>query len=173
MPLLGDIAMIFIHFHTILIIFGLTYELSAPQCQFLFSAVFVFQVFPLRKLPEKFWKKYIKNQRSGTFQDTEEEPEGGHQGPRRPGGAAPPGRAGGGGGAWAPQEPSDATLWHIFKARLETLGTGTLFRDLISVPPPPRFQDRERQENSSRHPAGGEDHHRDLLHHHGCLPDDA
>src|SRR3954464_14159278 len=186
MPLLGDIAMIFIHFHTILIIFGLTYKLSAPQCQFLFSAVFVFQVFPLRKLPEKFRKKYIKNQRSGTFQDPEGEPEGGHQGPRRPGGAAPlaapgggapwgraPPARGGGGGAWAPQEPSDVTLRHIFKARLETLGTGTIIRDLISVPPPPRFQDREREENSSRHPAGGEDHHRDLLHHHGRLPDDA
>src|SRR3954467_1126694 len=108
MSLLGDIAMIFIHFHTLLIIFGLTYSLSAPQCQFLFSAVFVFQVFPLRKLSEKFRKKYIKNQRSGTFQDPEAQPEGGHQGPRRPGGAPPWPRQG---GAWAPQEPSDATLW--------------------------------------------------------------
>ena len=60
MPLLGDIAMLFIHFHTLLIIFGLTYQLSAPQCQFLFSAVFVFQVFPLRELPEKSRKNYIK-----------------------------------------------------------------------------------------------------------------
>src|SRR3954464_8779966 len=106
MPLLGDIAMIFIHFHTILFIFGLTYKLSAPQCQFLFSAVFVFQVFPLRKLPEKFQKKYIKNQRSGTFQELEVQPEGGHQGPRPPGGPPPPPwpRRG---GAWAPQEPFD------------------------------------------------------------------
>src|SRR4051812_39139861 len=96
MPLLGDIAMIFIHFHTILIIFGLTYELSAPQCQFLFSAVFVFQVFPLRKLSEKFRKKYIKNQRSGTFQDLEVRPEGAHRGSRRPARVPPPpGRAGG------------------------------------------------------------------------------
>src|SRR3954462_3983826 len=84
MPLLGDIAMIFIHFHTLLIILT-----QCTQCQFLFSAVFVFQVFPLRKLPEKFRKKYIKNQRSGTFQDPEGEPEGGHQGSRRPGGATP------------------------------------------------------------------------------------
>src|SRR3954464_525169 len=96
MPLLGDIAMIFIHFHTILFIFGLTYKLSAPQCQYLFSAVFVFQVFPLRKLPEKFRKKYIKNQRSRTFQDPEGGPEGAHRGSRRPAGAPPPlGRTGG------------------------------------------------------------------------------
>src|SRR3954467_8498065 len=90
MSLLGDIAMIFIHFHTLLIIFGLTYSLSAPQCQFLFSAVFVFQVFPLRKLSEKFRKKYIKNQRSGTFQEPEAQPEGGNQGPRRPWWRPPP-----------------------------------------------------------------------------------
>src|SRR3954468_13603782 len=77
------------------------------------------------------------------------------------------------GGAWAPLRPSDATLWRIFKAPLETLGTRALFHDRISVSPPPRFQDRERQENSSRHPVGGENHHRDLLHHHGRLPDDA
>src|SRR3954467_11039192 len=81
MPLLGDIAMIFIHFHTILIIFGLTYLLSAPQCQFLFSAVFVFQVFPLRKLPEKSRKNYIKNQRSGSFHAPEVEPEGATRAP--------------------------------------------------------------------------------------------
>src|SRR4051812_1946040 len=89
MPLLGDIAMIFIHFHTILIIFGLTYELSAPQCQFLFSAVFVFQVFPLRKLPEKFQKKYIKNQRSRRLPAPEGGPEGSQGQPRRPAHAAP------------------------------------------------------------------------------------
>src|SRR3954471_20963388 len=103
----------------------------------MFCAVFVFQVFPLRKLPEKFRKKYIKNQRSGSFQDSEGEPEGGHQGSRRPGGAAPllaaeggrgggpqgSGRPGGaaplraapgGGGAWAPQDSSDVTPWPIF-----------------------------------------------------------
>src|SRR3954465_14270853 len=137
----------------------------------MFFAIFVFQVFPLRKLSEKFRKIYIKNQRSGTFRNPEAQPEGGHQGPRRPGGAAPPRPRRG--GAWAPLMPSDATLWRIFKARLETLGTRALFHDRISVSPPPRFQDRERQENSSRHPVGGEDHHRDLLHHHGRLPDDA
>src|SRR3954468_4291166 len=77
-----------------------------PQCQFLFFAIFVFQVFPLRKLPEKFRKNYIKNQRSGSFHAPEGEPEGGHQGSRRPGGAAPLQAAPG--GAWAPQVSSDA-----------------------------------------------------------------
>src|SRR3954463_5509707 len=57
------------NFHTILIIFGLTYELSAPQCQFLFSVVFVFQVFPILKVPQKFRKNYIKNQRPGSFRN--------------------------------------------------------------------------------------------------------
>src|SRR3954469_24503772 len=71
------------------------------------------------------------------------------------------------GGAWAPQVSADAPLWPIFILCPETVETGTLFRDLISVPPPPRFQDRERQENSSRQPAEGEDHHREPLHHHG------
>src|SRR4051812_27537916 len=121
----------------------------------------------VRKIPEK----YIKNERFGTFRNPEAQPEGGYQGPRRPGGAAPPRPRRG--AAWAPLMPSDATLWRIFKARLKTLGTGTRFHDRISVSPPPRFQDRERQENSSWHPAGGEDHHRDLLHHHGRLLDDA
>src|SRR3954469_10833169 len=55
------------NFHTLLIIFGLTYELSAHQCQFLFSAVFVFQVFRLLKVLQKFLKNQIKNQRVGTF----------------------------------------------------------------------------------------------------------
>ena len=76
-------------------------------------------------------------------------------------------------GAWAPLASSDAPLWHIFTPRPETLEDGTLFRDLISIPPPPRFQDREHQENSSRHPAGGEDHHRELLRRHGRLPDES
>ena len=75
--------------------------------------------------------------------------------------------------AWAPWASAGAPLWYIFTPRPETLKDGTLFRDLVSVPPPPRFQDRERQENSSRHPAGGEDHHRELLHRHGRLPDES
>ena len=95
----------------------------------------------------------------------------GTRGAQAPWWRGPPGRAGGG-GAWGPRASTDAPLWHIFISRPETLETGTLFRDLISVPPPPRFQDREHQENSSRHPAGGEDHHREPLHHHGRLPDE-
>src|SRR4051812_23098561 len=102
MPLVCDIAMIFIHFHTLLIIFGLTYELSAPQCQFLFSVVFVFQVFPSRKLPEKSRKNYIKNQLSGSFHPAEVGPEGGPQGPGRPGGGAPLLAAPGGGARLGP-----------------------------------------------------------------------
>src|SRR3954467_9357295 len=110
-----------------------------------------------RKIPEKLYKKSAFQKLPGTRSRAG----GGHQGSRRPGGAAPLLAAPG--GAWAPQVSADAPLWPIFNTRPETLETGTLFRDLISVPPPPRFQDRERQENSSRHPAGGEDHHRDLL----------
>src|SRR4051812_34971075 len=53
---------------------------SAPSCQFLFSAVFVFQVFrPLKVLP-KIRKNQIKNQRPGSFRN--------HQGS---GGGPPPG----------------------------------------------------------------------------------
>src|SRR4051812_28058798 len=59
------------HFDTLLIIFGLTYQLSAPQCQFLFSAVFVFQVFPLLKVLEKFWENHINNQRRRTFRKSQ------------------------------------------------------------------------------------------------------
>src|SRR3954470_20024611 len=55
------------NFPTLLIIFGLTYLLTAPQCQFLFSAVFLFQVFRLLKVLQKFRKNQIKNQRVGTF----------------------------------------------------------------------------------------------------------
>ena len=38
----------------------------------MFSAVFVFQVFRLFKVPKKFWKNYIKNQRKGTFRKNQE-----------------------------------------------------------------------------------------------------
>src|SRR3954465_16066586 len=58
-----------LNFHTLLIIFGLTYYLSAPSCQFLFSAVFLFQVFRPLKVLQKFWKNYIKNQRPGSLRN--------------------------------------------------------------------------------------------------------
>ena len=51
MHVLCDFDMFFLNFYTLLNQFGLTYQLSAPSCQFLFSAVFVFQVFqPLKVL---------------------------------------------------------------------------------------------------------------------------
>src|SRR3954463_4452400 len=121
----------------------------------------------VRKIPEKIYKKSAFR----NLPEPRSSAGGGPLGAEAPWWRGPPRPRRG--AAWAPLVPSDATLWCIFKARLETLGTGALFHDRISVSPPPRFQDRERQGNSSRHPAGGEDHHRDLLHHHGRLPDDA
>src|ERR1041385_2949314 len=38
----------------------------------MFSAVFVFQVFPIIKVPNKSRKKYIKNQRSGSFRNNQD-----------------------------------------------------------------------------------------------------
>ena len=105
MHVLCDIAMLLIHFHTLLIIFGLTYKLSAPQCQFLFSVVFLYQVFPLLKMPEKFQEKYIKNQRRRTFQKSQS----GARGPP-PGAQAPCGRGLGGGRARGPPGPLVAPL---------------------------------------------------------------
>src|ERR1041385_5527789 len=96
MLLLCDIAMILMNFHTLLIIFGLTYYLSAPQCQFLFSAVFLFQVSPLLKVPEKFREKYRKNQRTGSFAKSPRGARGEPGEPRRPPGTAPPLAAPGG-----------------------------------------------------------------------------
>src|SRR6187399_1479167 len=159
MLLLCDIAMIFMNFHTLLIIFGLTYLLSAPQCQFLFSAVFLFQVSPILKVLQKFQEKYRKNQRTGSFAKNQ------RWAREEPGEAQ--------GGAWGPCSASGCPPSHIYPTRPETLEDRTLFRDLASVPPPQRFQDREHQVNSSRHPAGGENHHRELLHHHGRFPDES
>ena len=56
----------------------------------MFSAVFVFQVFQLLKVPNKFWENYIKIKAKEPSRITKGGPEGGHQGSRRPGGAAPP-----------------------------------------------------------------------------------
>src|SRR3954467_14044665 len=84
---LCDFAMFCLNFHTLFIIFGLTYKLSAPSCQFLFSAVFVFQVFRPLKVLKKFREKYIKNQRDGTFRSNQERqggpPLGDQEGPWR------------------------------------------------------------------------------------------
>src|SRR3954469_17837546 len=77
MYVLCDFAMFCLNFYTLLNQFELTYSLSAPSCQFLFSAVFVFQVFRLLKVLRKIRENYIKNKRPGTFRN--------HQ--RRQGGA--------------------------------------------------------------------------------------
>ena len=67
MHVLCDFAMFCLNFHTLFIIFALTYKLSAPSCQFQFSAIFIFQVFRPLKVPNKFRKNYIKNQRPGSW----------------------------------------------------------------------------------------------------------
>src|SRR3954463_5649340 len=53
----------------------------------------------------------------------------------------------------APGPPLDAPLRLFIPRDEKPSGTEPFFRDLSSVPPPPRFQDREHQETSSRHPA--------------------
>src|ERR1043165_2501716 len=72
MHVLCDFSMFCLNFYTLLDQFGLTYQLSAPSCQFLFSAVFVFQVFRPLKVLKKIREKYIKNQRDETFQSNQE-----------------------------------------------------------------------------------------------------
>src|SRR3954470_23649880 len=69
MHVLCDFSMFCLNFYTLLDQYGLTYSLNAPSCQFLFSAVFVFQVFWLFKVVRKIQKNQIKNQRDGTFQN--------------------------------------------------------------------------------------------------------
>src|SRR3954465_4508811 len=113
MHVLCDFAMFCLNFITLLYQFGLTYYLSAPSCQFPVSAVFVFQVFRLIKVPKKFHKKYIKNQRDGRLQNNQEggagPPPGSQKGPwRNPGG----GRAGHPPGS--PGWPPDAPFTYIF-----------------------------------------------------------
>src|ERR1043165_7542819 len=72
MHVLCDFSMFCLNFYTLLDQFGLTYQLSAPSCQFLFSAVFVFQVFRLLKVLRKFRENYIKNQRDGSLRSSQE-----------------------------------------------------------------------------------------------------
>src|SRR3954462_7003319 len=109
-------------------------------------------------------EKSDKNQCTGSFQK--------HLGGARgdpPGPQAPSRRALGWGRARGPPGPLLAPLAAPLR---KTPRRGTLFRGLSSVPPPSRFQDREHQNTSSRHPAGGRNHLRELLHHHGCFPDE-
>src|ERR1041385_945753 len=87
MHVLCDFAMFCLNCHTLLNLFGLTYYLSAPSCQFLFSAVFVFQVFRPLKVLQKIRKNQIKNQRHGSFRKHQRSeggpPPGGQEGPWR------------------------------------------------------------------------------------------
>src|SRR3954470_17578997 len=118
----------------------------------MFSAIFVLQVFRLFKVPKKFRKNYIKNQRKGTFRKNQE----GAGGP-------PPGTQE---GAWrSPPGPCQGTSWlpwvaprllpsPIFTPQIRNPWTKTLFRETLSVPPPPPFQDRGCLEKLLRHPAG-------------------
>src|ERR1041385_9374520 len=59
----------------------------ASSCLLLF---FVFQVFPIIKVPNKSRKNYIKNQRSGSFRESKGGPQGSQGAARRVPGAAQP-----------------------------------------------------------------------------------
>src|SRR3954471_18324516 len=89
MHVLGDIAMILIHFHTF---FYHIWTNLLTQCTPVPVSVFCcfcISGFPITKTARKIPENYIKNQRSRSFPTPEVGPEGGHQGSRRPGGAAP------------------------------------------------------------------------------------
>ena len=119
----------------------------------MFSAVFVFQVFRLFKVPKKFRKKYIKNQRPGSFRKNQRReagpPPGRQKGPWR---GPTLGHAGHPPGC--PVGPLDALLRLYLALRVETPKRRTLFRETLSVTPPPSFQDRGCLEKLLRHPAG-------------------
>src|SRR4051812_40190208 len=104
------------------------------------------------KMPEKFQKNPNKNQRQGSFRNHRRRAGGGPPPPRRPGGAAPPlvvppGLLGGGPHLWCPLQP-------IFSPRPGNPRGEARIVEYLSVPPSPRYEDRERQKTSSRHPAG-------------------
>src|SRR4051812_9694027 len=102
---------------------------------------------------QKFRENTIKKQRFGSF--------GNHRGGVRgdpPGPQEPSRRALAWDRAWErldPWWPPGCPPSPIYSLSQETSEERTLFRDFASVPPPPRFQDGERQQTSSRHPAGG------------------
>src|SRR3954467_5698133 len=113
MHVLCDFAMFCLNFHTLLNQFVLTYLLSAPSCQFLVSAIFVFQVFRPLKLPKKFRENYIKNQRQGTFRNNQRRQGGPPPEARRVPGAGPPWAAPGGllASWWVPLTPPFAYIY--------------------------------------------------------------
>src|SRR4051812_30342464 len=81
----------------------------------------------------------------------------------------PVGAPGGLLGAWG---HSLAPLWPIFTPLPKTLEDKTIFHELLSVPPPPRFQDWGCHKTLSGHPVGGRIDHRELLQHHDRFPDE-
>src|ERR1041384_5153870 len=92
----------------------------------MFSAVFVFQVFRLFKVPKKFRKNYIKNQRDGTFRKSQKgeggpppgTQEGAWRGPTLGRARGPPG---------CPVAPLDTTLRPYLPLGSETPGRKPFF----------------------------------------------
>src|SRR3954468_20976081 len=123
-----DFVMFWSNFITLLNQFGLTYKLSSPSCQLLFSAVFVFQVFRLFKVPKKFRKSYIKNQRPGSFRKNQRReagpPPGSQKGPWR---GPTLGRAGCPPGC--PVGPLDAPFAYIFPSGWKPLNRNPFSRN--------------------------------------------
>ena len=143
--------------------------LSAPSCQFLFSAVFVFQVFRPLKVLQKFRKNYIKNQHPGSLRNHQGRrggpPQGLQKGPWRGptlGRARhPPG---------CPVAPLGAPFAYIYpptrkppisiyltRSPLCTAATAVLRLGLPG--------------EAARHPAGRRNPLRETIHSHGRLPD--
>ena len=75
------------------------------------------------------------------------------------------------GGAWGPWSTSGCPPSPIYSPSRGNSEDRTLFRKLASVPPQPRFQDREHRQDHSRHPAGGRIDLRELPLLHGRFPD--
>src|SRR3954462_9196762 len=114
MPLLGDIAMIFIHFHTLLIILGLPIDAVHPSASFCFLLFLYFRFFHYENCQKNSGKNIYKI----SVPEPSRTPKESRRGATRARGALvarPPWPRRG--GAWAPQEPSDVTLRPIFNTR--------------------------------------------------------
>ena len=142
-----------------------------PKCKFLFCADFGFRN-PTKEIfseLDEINAQYLIF--PGSFQSTEEGPEGSQGGPG--GHPARPHPWPCQGGAWGPWSTSGCPPSPIYSPSRGNSEDKTLFRKLASVPPPPRFRDREHQKTSSRHPVGGRIDLRESPLHHGCSPDDS
>src|ERR1043165_1452433 len=106
----------------------------------MFSAVFVFQVFRLFKVPKKFRNFFIKNQRDGTFRKSQEGAGGPPPGSQEGAWRGPPGPRQG--ASWLPWVAPRLLPSPIFTPRIRKPWTKTHFRETLSVPPPLPFQDR-------------------------------